>query len=146
MVRTDRHNNDPCRGQSPVMPAVNSAVLDNDVSRIEDDLPSVQLKTYGSLQDDVEVQGGGRVHARTVVVCEWPKGVQDELVELLAITRRKLENGQATTTNRWPRTRPARLLAIIGILRHLVSSPRWIERATASAKAQRWDFCIARDD
>lgn len=53
---------DPCDCRSAVVPAVKRPVLDDDVAWLQHHLAVVELEADGSIQDDVEVRPGGRVH------------------------------------------------------------------------------------
>lgn len=70
------------------MPTVDGVVLDDDVSRTEENLSIVQLQTHRSFEDDVKVQGRCDVNSRPIHVGEWSEVVEDELVELSAIAWR----------------------------------------------------------
>jgi hypothetical protein len=80
--------------------------LDDDVSRIELDLPAVELKADGTLEDDFEVERRRTMHARPARFTELSSDrCVDELVELARFSRRQLEDAYAATAGRRKRLR-----------------------------------------
>src|SRR4029079_4469838 len=76
----------PRDGVAAIVPAVASAVLDDDVTWFEHDFGAVvEFETDGPIENDVVVHRCRAVHTRFVRIRPWHERGMDELVEVVTL-------------------------------------------------------------